>query len=186
MKTCRRCKLEKPDTEFRVDTRYKDGLASWCSLCYRENNSKWAKENRERLTKKAAVWRAENLEKSREIHRRHHRANAKKRGEAHAAWAKNNKGKRSASTARYKAAKLRATPRWADHESIRLIYEESARIQKETGVRMHVDHYYPLQHELVCGLHCEQNLRIITGAQNESKRNKWPIEDAQRQGDMFI
>lgn len=56
---------------------------------------------------------------------------------------------------------------------------------------MHVDHIVPLQSNWVCGLHCEANLRVIPGAENESKRNFWwpqmgNIEQAQRQSDLFI
>jgi len=185
MKVCRRCSAEKAADEFRNDPRYRDGLSSWCKQCFRENNSKWARENRERLTQKAAGWRAQNPEAWRETYRRFHDANREKRAREHAEWAKANRGKRNATSAAYKAAKLRATPPYADQQSIAAIYEKAARIQRETGERMHVDHIVPLQHPLVCGLHCEANLQILPGSINEAKRNKWSCEDAQRQGDMF-
>lgn len=186
MKTCRRCQKEKATTEYRADPRYKDGLASWCSECFRANNSRWAKENRERLTAKAANWRAENPGTLRDINLRFKAANRERLAEQHAAWAKANRGKRNATSAAYKASKLRATPPWADLDKIRMIYEAAARLQAETGLRLHVDHIVPLQHDSVCGLHCEANLRIILGSENESKRNNWNPEQAQRQGDMFI
>lgn len=186
MKVCRRCSAKKAANEFRHDTRYRDGLSSWCKQCFRENNSKWARENRERLTEKAASWRAHNPEAWRDTYRRFHNANREKRARDHAKWAKENRGKRNATSAAYKAAKLRATPPWANRAAIASIYEEAARIQAETGVRMHVDHIVPLQHDLVCGLHCQQNLQILPGSVNEAKRNKWSPEDAQRQGDLFV
>lgn len=34
MKTCKRCKLEKPPEEFILRSRSKDGLGSWCTACY--------------------------------------------------------------------------------------------------------------------------------------------------------
>jgi len=186
MKVCRRCEVERSLTEFRADPRYRGGYASWCRECHRQRNSEWARENRERLTAKSAEWRAANPEKWREINIGFKRRNAERLKAEHAEWAKENRGKRNATTAKYRAAKLRATPPWADQDAIRAIYEQAAKLQHETGVRMHVDHIVPLQHEAVCGLHCEANLQILPGALNEAKRNKWSLEDAQRQGDMFI
>ena len=40
---------------------------------------------------------------------------------------------------------------------------------------MHVDHIVLLQHQLVCGLHVAENLQILPGAFNETKRNHWPL-----------
>lgn len=186
MKHCRRCQAEKPLSEFRRDPRYRDGYGSWCKSCHRERSSEWAKENRARVTIKAAEWRAANPEKAREVSTAYHRRNVTKRAQLHAAWAKANSDKRTASTAKRNAAKKNATPPWADLDAIAAIYAEAKRIQQETGVRMHVDHIIPLQHDLVCGLHCEGNLQILPGSVNESKNNKWVPLDAQRQGDFFV
>jgi hypothetical protein len=189
MKVCRRCNVSLPLAEFRHDTRYADGFASWCKPCHRARNSEWAKENRARLSAKSAAWREANIDAARAANKAFKARNSEKLKKAHAEWAKANRGKRNATSAAYKAAKLRATPAWADRKAIAAIYEECARLVAETGLRLHVDHIVPLQSDVVCGLHCVENLRIIPGAENESKRNNWTpgrIEQAQRQGDMFI
>lgn len=188
LKQCKRCAAQKPLSEFRRDPRYKDGFGSWCKNCHRERNSEWARENRPRLTAKPRDWRKQNEDTWRDTYRRFHERNKEQRASAHSEWAKNNKGLRRASGARHKAAKLQATPAWVDHEAIKAVYKEAVRIQQHTGIRMHVDHIVPLQHDLVCGLHVPWNLQIIPGALNESKRNKWPcsIEDAYKQPDMFV
>jgi hypothetical protein len=84
------------------------------------------------------------------------------------------------------AAQLRATPRWADPKKIAAIYAEAYRLTKERGEPYHVDHIVPLQgpiakygpfrgERLVYGLHCEDNLRVLRGVENQSKGNRyWP------------
>lgn len=185
-KQCRRCHVVKSHSAFRPDPRYREGVGSWCCDCHRARNSAWAKENRERLTAKAARYRETNPEMHRMADRKHKALNKESLAEKHSAWAKCNRGKRNATAARHKAAKLRATPPWADMDKIRAVYEIAARIQEETGERMHVDHIIPLQHPRVCGLHIHTNLQVLAGPLNESKRNKWPIEQTQRQGDLLI
>jgi len=84
-------------------------------------------------------------------------------------WGKENRDIRNAGTARYRAAKLNATPPWADHESIQKLY------RKAHYHRMEVDHIVPLQSDLVCGLHTEHNLQLLSKEDNISKLNrKWP------------
>lgn len=65
---------------------------------------------------------------------------------------------------------------WADKAKIDEIYEECRRVTRETGVQHHVDHIIPLQGRLVCGLHVENNLRIITASENCSKHNKLDLD----------
>ena len=187
-KVCRRCQVAKPAAEFRVDQRYRDGLSSWCCQCHRERNSTWAKENRERLSAKSQAWRDANLAKAREANTRHKRSNRETLYVKHVEWVKNNRGKRRATYAARKGAKLQATPKWADRAAMAAIYRRAAAMEQETGTRMHVDHIVPLQHPLVCGLHCEANLQILPGAENEAKRNLWwpdMHEAAYRQPRLF-
>lgn len=185
MKNCKRCQTEKPFTSFRADYRYKDGYGSWCLECHRQRNSEWAKENRERLSAKASRWRKSNLEKARATNRKFKRQNKDRLKQLHAEWFKANSDKRRATSAKRKAAKLQATPAWANSDAIAAIYKDAA---SRKG-RWHVDHIVPLQSPFVSGLHCEANLQVIPAADNESKRNFWwpqMFEDAQRQGDLFI
>jgi hypothetical protein len=101
----------------------------------------------------AREWHVNNPERSRELNRN---------------WHKNNRQKAVAKTMRRNAAKLRAIPKWADLELIELIYAMCP-----TGYE--VDHIIPLQSKLVCGFHCEQNLRYLKRGPNASKGNRyWP------------
>lgn len=83
--------------------------------------------------------------------------------------------KESAKIARRRAQQLKATPSWADPVLILAFYEEAQRITLETGVIHHVDHMVPLQSTRVCGLHTQDNLCVMAGADNISKGNRrWP------------
>jgi hypothetical protein len=63
----------------------------------------------------------------------------------------------------------------ADRKAIRAFYVEARRLTDETGIPHHVDHIIPLRHPLVCGLHNEHNLRVITAEENMRKRNTFEI-----------
>ncbi len=88
-------------------------------------------------------------------------------------WKSKNKFKVLAQCARRRASKLRATPSWADNSKIVEIYKRSQELTISTGIIHHVDHIVPLISELVCGLHCENNLRVIVGKENLSKGNRY-------------
>lgn len=69
-----------------------------------------------------------------------------------------------------------ATPIWADTEKIKQIYLKSIQLSETTGIKHEVDHIIPLTNKLVCGLHVENNLQILTFAENRKKRNRFSIE----------
>ena len=67
-----------------------------------------------------------------------------------------------------RAAKLNATPPWANLLAIHKFYDN-----RPGG--SHVDHIVPLQGNDVCGLHILINLQYLTAFQNRSKGNKFII-----------
>ena len=79
---------------------------------------------------------------------------------------------KAAALARYIAAKLNATPAWADLNKIKMIYEQAARLTREIGIPHEVDHIYPLQSKVMCGLHVETNLQVVPTKVNQSKGNR--------------
>lgn len=48
-KQCRRCKIVKPESELKRDTRNSDGFSSFCKLCHRASSKAWQKANPEHL-----------------------------------------------------------------------------------------------------------------------------------------
>lgn len=88
-------------------------------------------------------------------------------------WRKNNPERARIKNA-LEAAKRRASkPRWADAKAIYEIYAEARRMTKETGIRMSVDHIYPIKGKNVCGLHVPENLQIIPLLDNIRKGNRF-------------
>jgi 5-methylcytosine-specific restriction endonuclease McrA len=55
-------------------------------------------------------------------------------------------------------------------------YIESARLTDATGIKHNVDHIVPIVHPLVCGLHNEFNLQVLTRDDNIRKSNEFNIE----------
>jgi hypothetical protein len=74
-----------------------------------------------------------------------------------------------AKKAKYRATKLKATPKWANLVTIKEIYQTCP-------PGYHVDHIVPLQGKLVCGLHCEFNLQHLPASENLSKGNKFEVD----------
>jgi hypothetical protein len=68
--------------------------------------------------------------------------------------------------AKRRAAKKKATPGWADLDSIKDVYQEAKYMQ------LHVDHIYPLQSDWVCGLHVWDNLQLLDPILNIKKGNR--------------
>jgi hypothetical protein len=69
----------------------------------------------------------------------------------------------------------KSMPPWADKKAINEIYIKARQLTIETGIKHEVDHIIPSNHVLVCGLHVETNLQIITEAENIVKSNSFDI-----------
>lgn len=75
-----------------------------------------------------------------------------------------------------RAAKIQRTPPWADLDAMRAVYDEAARLSRESGILHNVDHIVPLQGKTVSGLHVANNLQILTASENSRKRNRYEHE----------
>lgn len=81
-------------------------------------------------------------------------------------------------TANYRARKRKAHPTWLDEFELFVIEEVYVLATQRTkllGIDFEVDHIVPLKSNIVCGLHCKDNLQILTASENSRKSNKyWP------------
>lgn len=135
----------------------------------------WQASHKEEIKVAGAAWRAANPDKVLATVKRSQVKNYERQLVANRLWAKRNKHKINAKKSRRIAAKLRACPLWADLDAIEVFYETARNMGAETGVPHHVDHIVPLMSKWVCGLHCEANLQVLTGKENQSKSNhRWP------------
>lgn len=170
-RSCMECvKLKKPQYD---KNHYKRN-----SKKIKENVKKWCGENKEHCKQYRQQYYLDNIDYLREKSRKYSLERDYK--EYLKKYRQDNKEalrpKDLAHTRKRQAAKLNATPLWYEHEEIKLLYEESARITKESGIVMNVDHVVPLQGKLVSGLHCIANLQIITAEENMKKGNKFEEE----------
>ena len=65
MKTCPKCKQEKPLTAFSADNNKKDGVRSWCRECCGKARKLYYLNNKEKLISATVKWRNDNPEKAR-------------------------------------------------------------------------------------------------------------------------
>lgn len=135
----------------------------------------WRENNKERFKEIKRAWRAANAERAKATRQRNYLQARVRELELARLWKRANPAKCLALAAKRKAAKLRAIPAWTNLDEIEKFYERARNLSAETGIPHHVDHIYPLQSKIMCGLHVETNLQILTAAENQSKSNrKWP------------
>lgn len=74
-----------------------------------------------------------------------------------------------------RALKRVSTPKWVSVEEINKIidlHKQAHYLKEITGVTYHIDHIYPSNHPLMCGLHILTNLQLLEGEVNMSKNNQ--------------
>ena len=190
MKTCSKCKEEKLTNNFYKNKAQKDGYDNQCKDCkqkYHEDNKKYiaiqrqdyrkeyALINKEKIAVRKQKYRIDNKEQFIDYEQRYRELNKEVLSIKQQEYRKANPIKGRVNSAKRRASKLNATPKWLtkDHlDQIEEFYKEAQRLKLETGDEYHVDHIVPLQGESVCGLHVPWNLQVIPAKENLSKHNK--------------
>lgn len=174
-KACTKCGLFKGRDAFFKSKRNIDGHQGACKVCMTAVAKIWQQANRDRVNAATKKWREANPDKNALKSRRWRRKFPERHQESNERYRKAYPEKHAAKFAKRRAARLRATPFWADRRAIVAVYAEAARVSSETGVKHHVDHIVPLVSPLVCGLHAEANLQVLDNMTNRKKHNLvWP------------
>lgn len=139
------------------------------------NAKAWSERNPEKRLAASAKYRTTKLDKARENEAAYRARNREACNARIREWKSRNPHKLTHYFHKRRAAELQAMPAWADLDAIEAIYAEAQRIQAEMGEPQHVDHIVPIISKLVCGLHCEANLRVLPAVDNLRKNNRsWP------------
>ena len=184
---CTKCRLEKLLSEyyFRKDRQKHKRACKDCQSKYNKTYHKayrkanleklrvaskvWRDTNPEKHRAKAKAWKKANSERKKATDKAWRKANTEKHRAGNAAWQKANPEKCRAYCARRRAAKLQATPAWADLQEIQDFY-----VACPPG--HHIDHIFPLISDKMCGLHIRSNLQYLPAKENLSKRNNVTLE----------
>lgn len=78
MKTCTRCGIEKPFSEFVKRRASRDGLNIYCKECHNKLNKKWATDNPEKNKESKKKWQKNNPERFKESIEKWRKNNPKK------------------------------------------------------------------------------------------------------------
>ena len=111
MKTCARCKIEKPLDEFGKNAECKDGLARYCRECARVKNAAWEAANKDKVKVSHAKHREANREKYRAAGLQNYYAHREKYLAYSKEWYKKNPDKARAGGRRHDAKPHRKLPR---------------------------------------------------------------------------
>jgi hypothetical protein len=189
---CIQCgKVKTPETCYRNKNR-PDGYNAYCKECHKAKAaSTYLKhkakrqvtakadyqKNADEYKARAKKWAEANKEKRREISKAYVKRNPETRHETSKKHRLENPGMYAEHFKMRQTRKRKAMPTWADRDAIKALYRQSAFATRMTGIEYHVDHYFPLKSDVVCGLHNEFNLRIVPATVNLSKANKMPSEN---------
>lgn len=150
-KHCKSCNHTLSTDNFVVNADGSDGYYSVCRKCCAK---------RSKITRNDPVKRAEIKKISAE-------------------YTRNNRDSANAKSATRRANRISRTPSWVDKEFedffLKEIYHLAILRENCTGFKWQVDHSVPFQSELVCGMHCSDNMQLIPAFENLSKSNRyWP------------
>lgn len=154
----------------------------------KEYNARYYQKHKEEIKIQRKSWNSANQEKRLSYCRNFNRRNRLKRSidnrryrqkradelrEYRSEWSKRNSDLVCFYSATRKANQLLATPKWANEFFIKEAYALASLRSKVMTSKWHVDHIVPLKSDLVCGLHVENNLRVIPQPENNRKKNLW-------------
>lgn len=178
MKKCTKCNIIKNFNEFGIKKRNPDGMNYYCKQCSKDLDKKYyyANLHKNRGRKKLNTKRYYNLvsnyvELKKQYDKKRYIKLKDKILIKCNEYRKRNPWLDIFKSNKRRAAKLKATPAWADLDKIAIVYQKAKWLESVTGLKYHVDHVIPLQGKNVCGLHIWENLQILEASINLQKHN---------------
>ena len=172
--TCKKCWSNECKARYQANTeRYRAKNKAWVEANlerHRAIQKAWREANPERKHAHDKAWRKANSERKKATDKAWRKANSEKVRSARKKWEKANPEKCRAKCALRRAARLNATPAWADLKKIAQLY-------KDCPPGYHIDHIFPLKSDKMCGLHVENNLQYLPAKENISKGNRVSLEE---------
>lgn len=165
-KTCKKCFLTLSLNNFYRHSKMADGHLNICKKCKNNYANEWNKNNLDVRHTIANKSRKKNY-------------NSKRVAEAFSKWYYTTSKASGGYSRMIERNSIRgriekqASPSWSNKFFIYEIYALAKMRTEFTGISFEVDHIIPLKHPLVCGLHCESNMQIISSFDNKSKKNYW-------------
>ena len=174
-KICLGCKNILPFSEYTAAKLGKYGLRSKCKTCRAEEATIYNHTHKEIVSNHGKKYRKEKADQISAQRAIHTIKNKERLAEYGKQWRLNNPGKSNAKTARRRAQKRAATPKWLTEDhwlQIECFYVEAAKLTQSTGIPHEVDHIEPVMGKDRKGLHVPWNLRVITRSENRKKSRK--------------
>jgi hypothetical protein len=163
-KWCPHCEEFLPLDMFYKDSSSPDGREFWCKEKRKKSVRATIARSPDHYAEYRSQWGKNNRNRSRISEKK---AYQKKR--------LNNPGALQAKVRTRQATQMQRTPRWADLKAIEEFYRDCPKGYE-------IDHWAPLQGEIVSGLHVFENLQYLTPAENRRKNNRfpWPVPEGHR------
>ena len=168
-KVCTKCKTEKALSCFYKKAKPSESVMEQCKDCVKEARKIFYRNNKEKVLLRNRDYVLRHTEQLKLVKKKYATENKDRLSLYKAQWKKDNAVHVNVYNAGRRAITRKATPIWADKDAMFFIYEEAKRNAQ------HVDHIVPLTNKLVCGLHCEANLQLLSVEDNLAKGNRyWP------------
>jgi hypothetical protein len=166
--TCKPCRNEsrrKTNRSFIADN-IPDGKI-YCQICKKTKDANESNFYKSKIKDSSKVLICIQCRRSK--NRENAKLKSRQQKERHERWRIKNAGHVRSESKKRKIKIKQATPPWFESKDVEIVYKKAV----EFG--FDVDHIVPINSDIVCGLHCHDNLQLLHKSVNCSKKNRyWP------------
>lgn len=181
-KTCTKCNVEKPKSEYHKDKQKSDGLRPTCKECTNAHINAHNLANPEKNRAKVKAWRDANRERSRKQRAEHRRKNQEQFRQRDAEYRAKNK-ELCLIHSRNRRARKRAAYGALSPDIVQKLYVlqrgKCPCCGKPLGKNYHLDHIVPL---VDGGSNTDDNVQLLRAKCNLQKNRKHPVDFMRERG----